>query len=86
MQEERIAQALELFALTPPFTKEQLEERRRQLLHTWNPPRYANLTNHPKQYMKAYRQAEAMTEQIHRAYGLLTTLADGPEPSPGDAV
>ncbi|MCK6498226.1 MAG: hypothetical protein L6Q38_01965 [Nitrospira sp.] len=43
MQEERIAQALELFALTPPFTKEQLEERRRQLLHTWNPPRYAGL-------------------------------------------
>ncbi|MCS6288510.1 MAG: hypothetical protein H8K10_05980 [Nitrospira sp.] len=88
MTEKRFTDALELFALSQPFTREQLDQKRDALLHTWNPARYANLTNHPKQYTKAFREAEAMTSQIHAAYVLLATLADEREapPSPADAV
>jgi hypothetical protein len=66
-----IAAALELFGLTGKPGRDRLQERCRELLATWHPPRYANLTNNPKKYMQAYQKAEAMTRDIHAAYALL---------------
>ncbi len=69
--DEQIRQALALFELPAQPTRDQLESKRRELLATWHPARYANLTNHPKQYMGSYTKAEAMTKQINEAYELL---------------
>jgi len=44
MTEDLLTKAQELFALTPPYTREQLDRTREQLLHTWTPRRFANLT------------------------------------------
>ncbi len=75
MTDDRLTKALALFTLSLPFSREQLEQRRAQLLHTWNPQRYANLTNNPKKYMQAYKQAEEMTRLITCSYDLLSTIA-----------
>ena len=82
MNDNRITTALELFTLSLPFPREQLELRREQLLHTWNPQRYANLTNNPKKYMQAYKQAEEMTRLIESSYALLSALVI-PDKVPG---
>jgi len=71
-----LTRALELFGLTEsdlqePSARERLEKKHRELLTTWHPHRYANLTNNPRKYMKMYKQGEAMTKDIHAAYELL---------------
>lgn len=66
-----VAHALEILGLTFPVTSEDLERAKRVQLYNWNPARYANLTNHPKQYMQAYKKAEEMTKRIEAAYALL---------------
>ena len=71
MTEELLTKALELFTLTQPYTREQLDQRREQLLHTWTPRRFANLTNNPKKYMQAYTKAEEMTRLVEASYALL---------------
>ena len=76
MTEKRLTDALALFALTEPFTREQLDQKRDALLHTWTPHRFANLTNNPKKYMQAYTKAEEMTRQIVEAHLLLTAALD----------
>ena len=76
MTEKRLTDALELFALTEPFTREQLDQKRDALLHTWTPRRFANLTNNPKKYMQAYTKAEEMTRKIEEAHLLLTAALD----------
>ena len=58
MTPDDLDNARKLFDLTEPFTREALEQKRRELLATWNPQRYANLTNNPKKYMKSYKQGE----------------------------
>ena len=58
---------------SPSLQKPSLETRR-ALLHTWNPARYSNLTNNPKQYMQAYKKAEEMTTLIEAAYALLSAV------------
>ena len=63
--------ALQLFGLAEPFTHEQLGERRRALLATWHPHRFANLSNNPRKYMQSYKKAEAMTKEVNAAYDLL---------------
>ena len=68
--------ALVLFELTEEALQasdcqNRLEQKRRELLLTWHPPRYATLTNNPKKYMKMYKQGEAMTKEIQAAYELL---------------
>ena len=63
--------ALRLFGLSEPYTREQLDEKRRQLLAAWQPHRFANLTNNPRKYMQSYKKGEAMTKEIESAYGLL---------------
>ncbi|WP_447976573.1 hypothetical protein [Candidatus Nitrospira bockiana] len=68
MGQDDIQKALDLFALTPPVTRERLEQRRRELLATWHPHRYANLTNNPRKYMQMYKKGEAMTKDIQAAY------------------
>jgi hypothetical protein len=60
-----------LFGLTEPLTREQLEDKRRELLAAWHPHRYANLTNNPRKYMQMYKKGEAMTKEIQAAYELL---------------
>jgi len=57
--------------LTPPFTREALDKKKDELLVTWHPHRYAMVTNNPRKYMAKYKQAEAMTKDIHDAYELL---------------
>jgi hypothetical protein len=57
MTEELLTKALELFTLTQPYTREQLDQKREELLHTWTPRRFANLTNNPKKYMQAYTES-----------------------------
>ena len=69
-------QALVLFELTEldlhaADSRNRLDQKRRQLLLTWHPNRYANLTNNPKKYMKMYKQGEAMTKEIQAAYEML---------------
>lgn len=71
MRQEDLDRALETFGLTPPFTRDHLEEKRRELLATWHPHRYANLTNNPRKYMQMYKKGEAMTKEIHAAYEFL---------------
>jgi hypothetical protein len=71
-----LEQALALFELKEADlhaanSREQLEHKRKQLLLTWHPHRYANLTNNPRKYMKMYKQGEAMTKEIQAAYELL---------------
>lgn len=74
MTDDALTKALELFTLTAPFTREQLDQTRAQLLHTWNPQRYANLTNNPKKYMQAYKKAEEMTRLVEASYARLSTF------------
>lgn len=71
---KEVAHALEVLGLTLPTTKEELEQARRVQLYTWNPARYANLTNNPKQYMQNYKKAEEMTKRIKAAYSLLSAV------------
>jgi len=68
---EDIDKALKLFELTGPFTREALDKKKQELLVTWHPHRYAMVTNNPRKYMAKYKQAEAMTKDIHAAYALL---------------
>jgi len=87
VSQEDVSHALEILGLTLPFTPETLARTKRVLLYTWNPARYSNLTNNPKQYMQAYKKAEEMTELIEAAYALLSALlvpdeaSDDPRPS-----
>lgn len=71
---QEIVHALELLELTLPTTQEALERAKRVQLYKWDPARCANLTNHPKQYMKNYKQAEEMTKRIKAAYTLLSAV------------
>ncbi|HTK88497.1 MAG TPA: hypothetical protein VL329_12215 [Nitrospiraceae bacterium] len=71
MKQEEIDHALQLLSLTPPFSRLQLDEKRRELLATWHPHRYANLTNNPRRYMQMYKKGEAMTKEIQAAYNVL---------------
>ncbi len=70
MQED-LEKALALFELAEPFTREDLDRKKQELLLTWHPHRYAMVTNNPRKYMAKYKQAEAMTKEIHAAYELL---------------
>ena len=74
VNQEDVNHALEVLGLTPPITPETLARTRRTLLHTWNPARYANLTNNPKKYMQAYKKAEEMTKLIEAAYTLVAAV------------
>ncbi len=81
-----IAKALELFGLTEsdlrePSARERLDSKSRELLLTWHPHRYANLTNNPRKYMKMYTQAEAMTKEVNTAYELLLAKIEKKEQS-----
>lgn len=71
---EEIARALEVLDLTLPVTTEDLERAKRVQLYTWNPARYSNLTNNPKQYMESYKKAEEMTKLVEASYALLTAV------------
>lgn len=64
--------ALQLFGLAEPFTREQLNEKRRELLAVWHPHRFATLTNNPRKYMQSYKKGETMTKEIESAYQLLS--------------
>ena len=66
-----VAEALQVLGLDLPVSREQLEIKRKELLQTGDPSRYANLTNNPKQYMQSYKEAEEMTKKIEAAYNLL---------------
>ena len=71
---EEVAHALEILGLTLPVSSEDLERAKRVQLYNWNPARYSNLTNNPKQYMQAYKKAEEMTRTIEAAYALLCAV------------
>jgi hypothetical protein len=68
---EDVRQALQVFGLAEPLTRKRLDERRGELLATWHPHRYANLTNNPKKYMQMYTKGEAMTKEVNTAYQVL---------------
>jgi len=74
VNEEDLNHALQILGLTLPVTQETLAQTRRALLNTWNPARYSNLANNPKQYMQAYKKAEEMTKLIEAAYTLLSAV------------
>ena len=77
-----VADALEVLGLDLPVSQEQLEIKRKELLHIWDPSRYANLTNNPKKYMQMYKEAEAMIKQIEAAYLLLSSWVASPRTNP----
>lgn len=81
MVQEDIVRALHTFGLTEQPTREQLESRRKELLTTWYPHRYANLTNNPRKYMQMYKKAEAMTKEIESAFQVLSAWLTSPEQS-----
>jgi len=82
-----VADALQLLGLDLPVSQEQLEIKRKELLHIWDPSRYANLTNNPKKYMQMYKQAEEMTQKIESAYTLLSSwLASAPNNPPSGQI
>jgi hypothetical protein len=83
VSQEDVSHALEILGLTLPVTPETLDRTRRVLLYTWNPARYANLTNNPKQYMESYKKAEEMTKLIEAAYALLSAVLVPDEAPPG---
>ena len=64
-------EALKLFNLTAPFSRERLGQCYEELRRTWYPSRYAGLTNNPGKYMEMYKKGEAKTKEIHAAYQLL---------------
>jgi len=72
MTQDDLDRALTLFGLTEPLTREQLEDKRRELLAAWHPHRYANLTNNPRRYMQMYKKGEAMTKDVESAYQVLS--------------
>jgi hypothetical protein len=76
VSQEDVNHALEVLGLTLPVTHETLAQTRRALLHTWNPARYANLTNKPKKYMQAYKKAGEMTCKIEAACKLVARFLD----------
>ena len=83
-----IAKALELFGMNEsdlyePSVRERLDSKSRELLLTWHPHRYAMVTNNPRKYMKMYKQAEAMTKEIHAAYELLIERLEKKEGAKG---
>lgn len=77
MPDEPTTKALELFELTLPITQEQLDQRRKELLHIWDPHRFAHLTNNPKKYMQMVKKGEAMTKEVETAYKLLLRSVAG---------
>jgi preprotein translocase subunit Sec63 len=79
-----VADALEVLGLDLPVSQEQLEIKRKELLHIWDPSRYANLTNNPKKYMQMYKEAEGMTKKIEAAYSLLSSWLASPPNHPPD--
>ena len=78
LTEESLTRALDVLGLTLPISQEQLTAKRRELLHTWYPARYANLTNNPKKYMQMFKQAEDMTRKIEAAYSVLSAWLSSP--------
>lgn len=81
MAQEDIVRALHTFGLTEKPTREQLESRRKELLATWHPHRYANLTNNPRKYMQMYKKGEAMTKEIESAFQILSVWLTSHEQS-----
>jgi preprotein translocase subunit Sec63 len=77
MLHEDIEKAVKLLGLSEPFSREDLDRKKQELLVTWHPHRYASLTNNPKKYMQMYKQGETMTKEIHLAYELLVTKLSG---------
>ena len=84
----RVSDALKTLGLDLPVSQEQLEIKCKELLQTWDPSRYANLTNNPKQYMQSFKEAEEMTKKIQSAYALLSSwIASAPKnPSDGPII
>ena len=84
-----VADALKILGLDLPVSQEQLDIKRKELLHTWFPDRYANLTNNPKKYMQMFKQAEEMTRKVEAAYPLLCAwikYSDAQLPDDQDAM
>ncbi|MGQ0666691.1 MAG: hypothetical protein ACT4O4_06630 [Nitrospiraceae bacterium] len=81
MSQQDVTHALEILGLTLPITTETLDRARRVQLYNWNPARYSNLTNNPKQYMQAYKKAEEMTKLVEASYAFLSALLVPDEPS-----
>lgn len=79
--EQDVAHALEVLGLTLPITTEDLERAKRVQLYTWNPTRYAGLTNNPKQYMQQFQKAEEMTRTVEAAYALISAVFVPEDPS-----
>ena len=66
-----VEEALKVFDLTRPFTRESLTKNYEKARRTWHPARYAGLTNNPGKYMEMYKKGEAKTKEIQAAYQLL---------------
>jgi DnaJ-domain-containing protein 1 len=76
VHDSELEKALAVLSIQPPVNREQLEKTRRELLATWHPHRYANLTNNPKRYMQMYKKGESMTKEIQKAYELVVAWLD----------
>ena len=71
---QEITHALEILGLTLPVTSDALDRAKRVQLYSWNPARYASLTNNPKAYMQSYKKAEEMTKLVEASYALLSAV------------
>ena len=71
VSEDALTNALALFKIALPLHPATLDQRYRELLAVWHPPRYASLTNNPTKYMQMYKKGEAMTREVAAAYTVL---------------
>lgn len=71
LNQQVIDHAFQLFGLTPPIDRASVDFKYRELLRTWHPHRYANLTNNPRKYMQMYKKGETMSKEIESAYQIL---------------
>ncbi len=81
MEPADLAKAMQTFGLADKPTRALLEAKRKELLATWHPHRYANLTNNPRKYMQMYKKGEAMTKEIESAFQILSAWLTQQEPS-----
>lgn len=78
-----IDNALQIFKLTEPLSREVLRQRYEEARRIWHPARYAGLTNNPGKYMEMYKKGEAKTKEVQIAYQLLLNYLHAQEESSG---
>ena len=71
-----VKEAIQVFKLEVPFSREELTARYHQVCRIWDPARYAGHTNNPGQYMQMYKKGELKTKEIQSAFAILQAFLE----------